>query len=83
MSTPLADFIEDWLFREDLRQSQLARRARLAGETLSRIMNGKQKAGPKVLRQLERAMRLERGKLLELVSQTALLLEEGSNGHVA
>lgn len=63
MTRSLAERVEEWLFREDLKQSQLARRARLAEATLSRVLAGKQTAGPRVLRKLERAMDLEIGAL--------------------
>jgi hypothetical protein len=71
----LSRLIDEWLFREDLRQGQLARRARISESTLCRVKAGKQRAGTRVLHRLEMAMSLPAGTLtalqdqLELVSQ--------------
>lgn len=81
MNDRLRQLVEEWLFREDLKQAQLARRARMAQETLSRILLGKQKPGTKVLRRLEMAMKLEVGTLVELVLQGELPLKEANDGH--
>ena len=66
----LRTFIDQWLFQADLRQGQLARRARISEATLARVKQGKQKAGDKVLQRLETAMGLADGTLVALRDQT-------------
>jgi len=71
----LRTFIDQWLFRADLRQGQLARRARISEATLARVKQGKQKAGDKVLQRLEMAMNLAPGTLVALRDQAQAVSE--------
>ena len=77
----VAEIIQDWLFREDRTQAQLARMAKVNVAVLSRIMTGKQIPGPKVCRRLEMAMNLERGALFAIQAQAPLPIGESPNGH--
>ena len=80
MPTTVVDIIQEWLFREDRQQVQLARRAKIAPATLSRILAGKQVGGHKALRRLELAMGLPPGHLEAVQAQQKLQMNNGAGG---
>lgn len=69
MNKTVPQVIEEWLIKEDRTQIHLARKAGLAQGTLTRVMTGKQRPGPRVLRRLELAMGLPTGTLQSLQAQ--------------
>jgi transcriptional regulator with XRE-family HTH domain len=75
-NSSLRHIIDQWLFEADLRQGQLARRARISEATLARVKAGKQRAGTRVLHRLEMAMSLPAGTLTALQDQLELGAQE-------